>query len=269
MLTGSLSQVTKAGEILEHQWRKHYQDSQSPNVDLRARQSGTNFNQHGTNVHQSSMNFNQHSTSIGNIYQSGTNFMQGNTIQNQSGRIFNEHNKNFNEHDAHYTKPGTTPYQHISTFNQHSMTNSIRPGNFMNNVQNFDARFQNPLNQHLNYSLHQRYRQPGLMEEGQRSYGTATRSVHSYATDPGNVLYDQGDHLKHHLGRCVNQTPLPPPEFQYDKANPQQFENQRNVYPQYLAPPPSISETNPSSDDSQRPVGNTRNDHQETTNTTI
>ena len=121
----------------------------------------------------------------------------------------------------------------------------------------------------MNYSLHQRYQQQGLTEEGQKSYGTATRSVHSYARDPGNALYDQGDHLKHHHGKCVNQSPLPPPGFQYDKGNPQQFENQRNIYPQHFARPPSISETNPRSDDSQRPVGSTRNDHQETTNTTI
>ena len=255
MLTGSLSQVTRAGEILEHQWRKHYQDSQSPNVDHRARQSGTYFNQHGTNVHQSSTNFNQHSTSVGNIYQ-----MQGNTIQNQSGTIFNEYNKNFNEHDAHYTKPGTTPYQHDANFDQHGMTNSIRPGNFVNNVQNFDARFQNPLNQqHMNYSLQQRYQQPGLTEERQRSYGAAIRSVHSDTRDPGNALYGQGHHSIRHHGRCVNQSPHPPPGFQYNTTNPQQFENQRNIHPQHFARPPSISETNPRGDDSQRPVGSTRN----------
>ena len=41
MLTGSLSQVTRAGEILEHQWRENYQDLQFSIVE----QTGTNFNQ--------------------------------------------------------------------------------------------------------------------------------------------------------------------------------------------------------------------------------
>ena len=121
----------------------------------------------------------------GNVYQSDT-------IQNQSGRSFDQ-NKNINEHNERFTAPSITPCQHISIFNQHRMTNLIRPDNFANNVQNFDARFQNPLNQqHMNYSLQQRYQQPGLMEEGQRSYRAATRSVHSYTSDPGNALYGLG-----------------------------------------------------------------------------
>ena len=70
MLQGSLSQVTKAGEIIEHQWRQNYQYLQSSNVANRA--TGTNFNQQGTSVHQSSTNFNQHDTNVnqntGNVY---------------------------------------------------------------------------------------------------------------------------------------------------------------------------------------------------------
>ena len=77
MLTGSLSQVTRAGEIVEHQWREREicQDLQFSNVD----QTGTNFNQTGTNFNQTSINFNQ----------TGTNF-------NQLGANINQCDKNFN-----------------------------------------------------------------------------------------------------------------------------------------------------------------------------
>ena len=83
--------------------------------------------------------------------------------------------------------------------------------------------------------------------------------MHSYTRDPGNALYGQGEHLIRHHGRCINPSPHPPPGFQYDTTNPQQYQNHRNIYPQYLARPPSISDTNPRSDDSQRPADSIEN----------
>ena len=117
MVTGSLSQVTEAGEILELKWRRHCQDLPSTNVDHHnlSNQHGTTFNQHG-------MTFNQHGTTLNQV---GTNVNNGTNSNQMPGMSFHQHNTNFsqcdpkfNQMDSPFNQSKTNFHQHGTAFNQ-------------------------------------------------------------------------------------------------------------------------------------------------------
>ena len=166
--------------------------------------------------------------------------------------------KCLHRHSIHFTDSGTTPYQYASTFDQHGMTNQIRPGHFLNNAQNFDAIFQNQFNQEKgDYSFHKGYDQSSLMEEGQWWNRIDPWSVNNSARNQ-NPLSEQ------HHRRCVNQAPYPerkPPRFQQDTTRPQQFGNPQNIHTQYFSRPPCVDDTNPHSEEAPRSIDSTGNFH--------
>ncbi|CAB4039237.1 Hypothetical predicted protein [Paramuricea clavata] len=103
MLTGRLSQVVSAGEILKLKWRSHCQDLQLRNVDYYNvfNQAGTIFSQHGMAMNQAGTTMNQAGTAM---YQAGTTMNQAGTTMNQAGTAMNQ--------------AGTAMYQAGTTMNQ-------------------------------------------------------------------------------------------------------------------------------------------------------
>ncbi|CAB4023539.1 poly [ADP-ribose] polymerase 14-like isoform X2 [Paramuricea clavata] len=147
MVSGSLSQVTKAGEILELKWRRHCQDFPSTNVDHDnlSNQHGTTFNQHGMTLNQAGMTLNQVGTKVNNgtnsnqmpgmrFHQHNTNFSQCDPKFNQMGLPFNQSRTNFHQHgttfnqdDAYFTERDTNSNQRDTTSEQ-SVTNFNESG---------------------------------------------------------------------------------------------------------------------------------------------
>ena len=241
-------------------------------------QSGTTPYQPGTTHNQRGTTSNQPGTIV--PYQPGTTACQpGTPFTNQPGTLPPYQPGTLPPYQSGTTpyQPGTTPnqpggtpnqygaiplYQTSLTSNQHGMTNSITSANFAKFAQNIDPRFQNQFNQQaMNYSLQQRYQEPGVMEEGQWWNRTSPSQVHSDPKDPGNAHYEQRPHSEQYNGSYANQPQHPqrrPPGFEHDRTNQQQFGNQQNTHPQNITKPLNVSETNPHCVDSQ---GNQEKSH--------
>ena len=134
LITGRLSQVTKAGDILQLRWRKLCEDLRAADQGSpMSFQAGVSFNQSDTNltgVNPYSMNFNERSTifnqsgtyvnqfpqSVPNFNQSGPNANQLGMNLNQRGFGVNHYDANFDQRCANFNQPDTNFDQRDSNF---------------------------------------------------------------------------------------------------------------------------------------------------------
>ena len=104
LLAGTLSQIAKAGDILDLRWKKHCQSLKLQNV-----QDHNSFNQYGMISNQADKKDNIHATSF-----------------NQSDTTFHQHNMSGPGFNLEYEQYGTIN-QHPSTSNQYNNVNSMGP----------------------------------------------------------------------------------------------------------------------------------------------
>ena len=155
MVTGSLSQVTRAGGILQIRWREfcsgfHQGGRSFYQADGSFNQSNTNhdtnFNQSNTFVNQFDMNWNQ---GVPNFNNPGTNVNQFGTNLNQSGLNANQYDTSFNQRDMHFNQRDTQFNQrdtqsnqigtNSNTFGTNSINSSFGRGRFASSEAGFST----------------------------------------------------------------------------------------------------------------------------------
>ncbi len=256
LLTGTLSQVTKAGEVLELKWRQHCQDPKLRHID----QSGTNFvqgdtslYQHGTSISQTSTYVNQSDT---NFNQGRMNFNHPSTTCNQMGAPFSHVGMHINHGSTHFDQSGMNFTEHIPARNQQQQPNSM--GSSFGRHEFASSGYAFPgspgsqvYQQNVHPSLQQGYQQPGGNWEGQCPNDRDRREL-------GNLGCNQ-PYLDRDV-RYVNQpSDAKQSGFVVTNVNPQSFGNQPNTHPEYTARSPTSGERDRLSTKSPNLVDSTRN----------
>ena len=229
MITGKLSQVTKAGDILQLRWRKLCED-------LRVADQGSPISYHG------GVNFNQSDTNLTGVHQYGANFNERGTIFHQSSTYVNQFHQsvpNFNQSGSNASQLGMNLNQRIFSVNQYDANFDQRGENFKQPDTNFDQRDPNFQQCETNFNQRENFYPVG-------------------ANSTGSSF---GDGVSFNSMGYYNQPPVTkqPASFVGANTNPQQFGNRPNLSPGYIARFPSTNVTDQHGIEQPRSVDSTSN----------